>query len=533
MRKRKLTLFTFILVVLVAGGIGSLSFSKLESGGYSDPKSDSAKAATYLTDTFHINDPGVVLVLDAGRDIKDPQVTASATSLENLIKKEPGVSQTLSYWSAGSAPNLKSADGKAGFLFIYADKSDFGGISEIGSRIQAKYDGTFQNLKVYASGGGVITHAINNKISKDLALAEAISIPLVFILLLFVFGALVASAMPLVVGVSSILGAFFCIYLFTLFTSVSVFALNLITGLGLGLGIDYALLIVNRFREELHAGKSVDESVITTINTAGKTVFYSGLTVFVTLLALILFPLSFLKSFGYAGISVVALAVAGALIPLPAILAILGGKIDKGIIRKGAITPKEDGRWASTARFVMRRPIPIVLVSLIIISIFAAPVKSISFAQIDSRVLPSSDKAAISSQLIADRFPGQEGSPIEIIIPNGANDMTAVTDFTDKLKLVPGVLRVSQEQSAGSVMRITAIQSMPSRTIEAAKMIHEIRALQTPEGTLIGGPAADFTDSQDGIALLYLGRWVGLPLVFSFSFSFLLAQLFCRLKQLY
>jgi RND superfamily putative drug exporter len=137
-RKRKLTLFTFILVVLVAGGIGSLSFSKLESGGYSDPKSDSAKAAIYLTDTFHIKDPGVVLVLDAGRDINDPQVIASATSLESLIKKEPGVSQTLSYWSAGSAPNLKSADGKAGFLFIYADKSDFGGISEIGSRIQAK-----------------------------------------------------------------------------------------------------------------------------------------------------------------------------------------------------------------------------------------------------------------------------------------------------------------------------------------------------------------------------------------------------------
>jgi len=526
-RKRKLTLFTFILVVLVAGGIGSLSFSKLESGGYSDPKSDSAKAAIYLTDTFHIKDPGVVLVLDAGRDINDPQVIASATSLESLIKKEPGVSQTLSYWSAGSAPNLKSADGNAGFLFIYADTSDFGAISEIGSRIQAKYDGTFQNLKVYASGGGVITHAINHKISKDLALAEAISIPLVFILLLFVFGALVASAMPLVVGVSSILGAFFCIYLFTLFTSVSVFALNLITGLGLGLGIDYALLIVNRFREELHAGKSVDESVITTINTAGKTVFYSGLTVFVTLLALILFPLSFLKSFGYAGISVVALAVTGALIPLPAILAILGGKIDKGIIRKGAITPKEDGRWASTARFVMRRPIPIVLVSLIIISIFAAPIKSIAFAQIDSRVLPSSDKAAISSQLIADRFPGQEGSPIEIIIPNGANDMTAVTDFADKLKKIPGVLRVSQEQSAGSVMRITAIQSMPSRTIEAAKMIHEIRALETPEGTLIGGPAADFTDSQDGIAhaLPWALGWIALSvfiLIFIFTGSIIL-----------
>lgn len=526
-RRHKLTLFTFILVVLIAGGIGSLSFAKLESGGYSDPKSESAKAAHYLSDTFHVKDPGVVLVVDAGRKLNDSQVISEASALENLIKAEPGVAQTLSYWSAGGVPNLMSADEKAGFLFIYTTSTDFGSVSEIGKRIQAKYDGEFQSLKVYASGGGVVTNAINNRISKDLALAEAISIPLVFLLLVFVFGALVASAMPLVVGVSSILGAFFLIYLFTLFTSVSVYALNLITGLGLGLGIDYALLIVNRFREELHAGKSVEASVITTINTAGKTVFYSGLTVFVTLLALIMFPLAFLKSFGYAGISVVTLAVAGALIPLPAILVMIGRKIDKGVIRKSAITPREDGRWATTARFVMRRPVPIVLISLIVISILSAPIKGIAFAQIDSRVLPSSDKAAIASQLISNRFPGEEGSPIEIIIPNSANESEQIAKYLDQVKSVPGILRVNPAQNSGDVLRVTAIQSMPSRTTEAAGMIHAIRALQTPDGTLVGGPAADFTDSQDGIAhaLPWALGWISLSvfiLIFIFTGSIIL-----------
>ena len=526
-RRHKLTLFTFILIVLIAGGVGSLSFSKLESGGYSDPKSASAKAARYLTDTFHVKDPGVILIVDAGRDINDPDVISHALALEKLVKAEPGVAQTLSYWSAGATPNLKSADGNAAFLFIYTTTTDFGAVSEIGKRIQSKYDGTFQTLRVYASGGGVVTNAINSRISKDLALAEAISIPLVFILLIFVFGALVASAMPLVVGISSILGAFFLIYLFTLFTSVSVYALNLITGLGLGLGIDYALLIVNRFREELHAGKSVEESVITTINTAGKTVFYSGLTVFVTLLSLIMFPLAFLKSFGYAGISVVTLAVAGALIPLPAILVMTGRKIDKGVIRKSAITPREDGRWASTARFVMRRPVPIVLVSLIVISIFSVPIKNIAFAQIDSRVLPATDRAAVASQLISDRFPGEEGSPIEIIIPNSGGKMDEIGQYLNKVGKIAGVIRVNNPENSGDVLRITAIQSMPSRTTEAAKMIHALRALSTPEGTLIGGPAADFTDSQDGIAhaLPWALGWIALSvfiLIFIFTGSIIL-----------
>jgi len=145
--------------------------------------------------------------------------------------------------------------------------------------------------------------------------------------------------------------------------------------MGLGLGIDYALLMVNRFREELHHGKDVEEAIINTLKTAGKTVFYSGLTVFVTLLSLTFFPLSFLKSFGYAGVSVVALAVAGALFGLPPILAIIGPKVDKGVVRKSAITPKEDGRWAQTARMVMKRPVAVVLLALIMLGLFASPLK--------------------------------------------------------------------------------------------------------------------------------------------------------------
>jgi putative drug exporter of the RND superfamily len=529
-RRSKAVLIIFAVTILAAGGIGSLAFSKLDSGGYSDLSSDSAKAATYLTNKFGVVEPVAVLVVDTGdKAVDDPEIAQAAIALEKKIAQVPGISRTLSFWSAGGAPTMKSTDGKAAFLFAYANlkANDFDKLGNIGAQIQEEFDGANGVLTVYASGSGVITHAINHKIEKDLALAETIAIPLTFILLAFVFGALVASAMPLVVGVSAILGAFFIIYLITLFTNVSIFALNLITGLGLGLGIDYALLMVNRFREELHAGKSIEESIITTVNTAGKTVFYSGLTVLVTLSALLLFPLNFLKSFGYAGVSVVSLAVLGALIPLPALMAILGSKIDKGVVRKSGITPKEDGRWAHTARNVMRRPVPVVIGSLLVLGIFAAPVTNIAFAQVDSRVLPKSDRAAIGAAKILERFNGFEGSPIEVVIPNGVGRETQVNSYLAEVLKVGGIARVSPIETYGSDLRIQVIPSKASRSLAAEQIIHDIRAIPSPTGTLIGGAAADFTDSQDGIArtlpwaLGWIAFWV-MILIFIFTGSIIL-----------
>ena len=529
-RRSKVVLIIFTVAILTAGGVGSLAFGKLDSGGYSDLSSESAKAATYLTEKFGVVEPVAVLVIDTGaKPVDDPASAQAAMAVEKEIAGIKGISKTLSFWSTGGAPSMKAADGKAGFLFAYADLEvgDFDTLGKIGADIQKKFDGKRGDLTIYASGSGVITYAINHKIEKDLLLAESIAIPLTFLLLAFVFGALVASAMPLVVGVSAILGAFLMIYIFTLFTNVSIFALNLITGLGLGLGIDYALLMVNRFREELHAGKNVEDSIVATVNSAGKTVFYSGLTVLVTLSALIFFPLDFLKSFGYAGVSVVSLAVIGALIPLPAIMALLGHKIDKGVVRKSGITPKEDGRWAHTARNVMRRPVPVVIGSLLVLGILAAPVTNIAFAQVDSRVLPKSDPAAIGAAVILDRFNGFEGSPIEVVIPNGVGREVQVNEYLAEVAKVDGVARIAPTETYGNDLRIQVIPSKASRTLAAEKIIHDIRDIPRPTGTLIGGAAADFTDSQDGIAatlpiaLGWIAFWV-MILIFVFTGSIIL-----------
>ena len=527
-QRKKSFLLISIILAIAAGGIGSQVFTRFDSGGYSNPNSDSAQVWDYLKNTFETRDPSIVFAVNApGSNIDDPVIVESAKRLEGQIAQEPGVEKVLSYWSAGSNPTLRSNDGKSGLLFIYFKSTDFTSIDKAGGYFQGKYDGKFESLRIYTAGGGVFAHSINSRIQKDLKLSEAVSIPLTFILLLLVFGAMVASAMPLVIGIVAILGTFLALYLFTLVTDVSIFALNLTTGLGLGLGVDYALLMVNRFREELQRGKSNNEAVVAMMASAGKTVFFSGLTVVLTLVSLTFFPLNFLKSMGYAGASVVALAVVAALIPLPALLSIIGLRVNKGTIRKSALITHDDGRWSSVARFVMKRPIPIVLLSTVILGFFIAPLSAVKFSQVDSRVLPKDDRAYIASQFVTNNFPGQESNPIEIIFPNGASQSLDVANFAKKLENTKGIIRVGLPMTKGNVVRLIAVHSMPPRTPEAEDLIHRVRAIPAPPGTLVGGVAADYADSQGGIEskLPLVVGWIAITvllLLFAFTGSIIL-----------
>ena len=527
-RRRKAMVIMFIVSVLTAGTVGTMIFSRLDSGGYSNPNSDSYQVYNYLNKNLNVADPNIVVVVDSGNlPITDPTVAAKAQMLETEMAKAPGVTKVVSYWNTGGEKTLAASDGKAAYILVYGGGEAFTPESqEMGAYFQKNFDGKRDGLTLYSGGVGVVGNAINKKIADDLKIAEAISIPLTFILLVMVFGAMAASAMPLIVGVSAILGAFFLLYLISLVTSVSVYALNLTTGMGLGLGIDYALLIVNRFREELHRGKNVEDSIVDTMASAGKTVFYSGLTVLVTLLSLTFFPLPFLKSFGYAGVSVVAIAVAGALFGLPPILAMLGSRVNKGVVRKSAIEHKDEGRWAQTARLVMKRPVAVVLLSLIILGILTAPIKDIAFSQGDSRILPASNPAAVATAIQESRFESNIAT-IDIIVLDGAGRENQISSYIEEVKKVSEIVSVAAPKAIGNDIQITAYQSMLPRSPEAQKLIHELRDLSAPSGTLIGGVAADYTDTQDGIAEtlpLALG-WIAISvliLLFVFTGSIIL-----------
>jgi RND superfamily putative drug exporter len=527
-RRRKAMVILFIVSVLTAGTVGTMIFSRLDSGGYSNPNSDSYQVYNYLSKNLNVADPNVVVVVDSGNLlITDPTVATKAQKLEAEIANVPGVTKVVSYWNTGGEKTLSATDGKAAYILVYGGGEAFTPESqEMGAFFQKNFDGKRDGLTIYSGGVGVVGNAINKKIADDLKIAEAISIPLTFILLVMVFGAMAASAMPLIVGISAILGAFFLLYLISLVTSVSVYALNLTTGMGLGLGIDYALLIVNRFREELHRGKSVEDSIVDTMASAGKTVFYSGLTVLVTLFSLTFFPLPFLKSFGYAGVSVVAIAVAGALFGLPPILAMLGTRVDKGVVRKSAITHKDEGRWAQSARLVMKRPVAVVLISLIILGIMAAPIKNIAFSQGDARILPANNPAAVATAIQESRFESNIAT-IDIIVLDSAGKESEISSYIEKIKKVSGIVSVAAPQAIGNDIQITAYESMLPRSPEAQQLIHDLRDLPAPAGTLIGGVAADYTDTQDGIAEtlpLALG-WIAISvliLLFVFTGSIIL-----------
>jgi RND superfamily putative drug exporter len=466
-----------------------------------------------------------------------------ATQLTDDLLSVTGVEKVESYYSLGSPVSLRSDDGKATYFFVYLD--DDAKQSELGKKISAEFTGDYKGkASIYVAGFAAVTASINSAIEHDLAFAESIAIPITLVLLVFVFGSLVAAGLPMMIGGLAIVGSFFFVWLSAQFTDTSIFALNLITGMGLGLGIDYALLMVNRFREERAAGLSVDQAVIRTVETAGRTVLFSGLTVAIVLGSLFFFPQYFLKSFALGGVVVVALAVAGALLALPANLRLVGDGINKLRIIRRELTPKEAGGWGAIARFVMRRPVAVLLVTTIGLGGLVYLAKDAEFGQVDDRVLRQSDPVVIASNVIRERFSAREGAPIEIIMQGASQD--DVTDYVLELSELDHIVRVQSTSgiamegrlddgyavnfanyAAGDYQKIVAVHDIESRSSEGIELTRAIRAIDSNHEILIGGSAAVYTDSQAGIErqLPLVGGWIiawTLILLFLFTGSVLL-----------
>lgn len=492
-------------------------FGTLKSQGYDDLGSDSAAVDMILQDDFNATDASILLVIDTGKSVDDAASIIAADKIMQDVAAEDNVESVVSYWNSGNLSDFKSKDGNAGLVLVYFD-------SEISDEeaaatalnLQTKYDQTQSDTRTYVGGIEVLYNSINTQIEDDLKKAELIAVPLNIVMLLIVFGAAVAAGLPMIVALGSITGSFFVLYILTQFTDVSIFALNLITGLGLGLGIDYALLIVNRFREELARTNDVTASITRTVATAGKTVFISGITVALVLASMLLFPQYFLKSFAYAGVSVVLFAVLASVVALPAVLAMLGHRVDKGKIRRGELQPKETGAWSWLAANVMKRPVIIATGTITILLALASPALNANFSQVDDRVLPASNPAAIASDQLRIRFENQV--PIEILLPIAtsaqkvseyalvlASDVNVDRVLTSN-SLIQGdvVTDLQPEQGVApstSYHRITVYSNVESRNKNAQELISRLRDIATPvEGVLIGGQAAIFTDSQNGIS---------------------------------
>ena len=541
----KTALFGFIALVAVLTGLGVQSFGHLQAGGYENPSSDSTKVTQLLSSEFKQNIPEIVAVVDFGADATDPNSADIASRLTTKFKRIDGVAKVTSFYSLGQPASLLSKDGEAVYFFVELKKDAVD--ADVAGTFEKNFAHGFEGAKVYLSGAAIITSEINGTISKDLTAAESVAVPLVIVLLLFVFGSLVASGLPLLVAGLSIGGSLFFVWLSTQFGDTSVFAVNLITAMGLGLGIDYALLMVNRFREERKRGHDVDKAVANTIATAGRTVLFSGLTVSIVTGAMWFFPQTFLHSLAIGGVAVVFMAVAAALIPLPALLRLLGDRINKGKVLKGDLAPKDSGLWSNVSRFVMKYPVPILLASILGLGSLFTLSFGASFSQVDDRILPKDSRAVIASNQVRERFNGREGSPMEIIVKGGNDD--AVLDYALKLSELNHVERVQfaggiatdnsldsgyapyfANYVSGHYQRIVVIyNNVEPRSPQGQDFTIASRALSHPglDDVLIGGSAAIYTDAQQGIEfnLLPAVIWIVLAtliLLFLFTGSVIL-----------
>ena len=488
-------------LVMVACGIFGIPVAKsLSAGGFQDPTSESAQATQLLVDKFGQGDMELVIsVTDDGAadGAQSPAARAVATDIAAQLQASPYVGQLTSAWTApqSAAPALVSKDGKTGLIVAGITGGESGAqkhAKELTDRLVHDRDG----VTVRAGGVAMTYVQINGQSEKDLLMMESIAIPLSFVVLVWVFGGLMAAALPLVVGMFAILGSMAVLRGITLFTDVSIFALNLSIAMGLALAIDYTLLIISRYRDELAEGADRERALIRTLTTAGRTVLFSALTVALSMVAMVLFPMYFLKSFAYAGIAVVAFAAVAAIVVAPAAIVLLGDRLDSLDTRRlfrfllsrpePERKPIEQMFWYRSTKFVMRRSIPIGLAIVALLLLLGAPFLSIKWGFPDDRVLPQSLSAREVGDELRNDFTVDSSNNVTVVIPDAAGVPPSELDrYAAALSRVPDVSSVSAPGG-------TFVDGTPAGPPSAAAGIKDGSAFLT-----VGSTAPLFTDASE------------------------------------
>ena len=444
-RRRKGVLAGSTLLLVVAIVLSGGAFSVLQGGGFDDPNSESVRGEALLETELGRVEPAAVLVIDAGTPIDgtalDSDVEAVVSQLDASISATPGVIDVSTWWELGQPDALRSVDGEAALAFVTVDPAlSEDDVDQLMYDIRDTY-GDFEGLEIGLAGGAPVFAAVNEQVADDLAIAQLIAIPITLVLLLVIFRGLVAASFPLLIGVGSIFGTLFVLYVIGSITDVSIYAINLTTALGLGLGIDFSLFMVSRFREELDNGLSVEDAVVRTVETSGRTITFSGLTTMLSLTALIVFPLFFLRSFAYAGAATVALATAAAVITLPALLAVTGHRINSLAVRKPAAPAGENGRLARLARGVMKRPATVTVAVVVLLLLVGAPFLRAEFGTPDHRVLPEGTWAREANEDLRNDFATVESNAFDVVSPISLDDAGA-SDVAVTMSLLDDVARV-------------------------------------------------------------------------------------------
>jgi putative drug exporter of the RND superfamily len=547
----RLVLGAALLVAVAAAVFGLPVTTHLAAGGQQDPTSESARVAQILVEKFGISDQSLVLMLSSDEGAKTTVVARVAGELEGELRRSGVVLNLASAWNAppSVAAELFSKDGKSGMIVagLIGGEND---AQKHAARLIKSLGHDRDGVSVRAGGMATVYSQITRQTERDLMTMELIAVPVTFVALVSIFGGLNAALLPLVMGLFSILGSMSVLRALTYFTDVSVFSLNLTIAMGLGLAIDYSLLIINRYREEVAAGLPREDALVLTMRTSGRTVLFAALTVALALVSLVLFPMYFLRSFAYAGVGVVAMGAVAALLIVPAVITLLGDRIDalnivtltRRIVRRPEPVPMaiSETFWYRTAKRVMAHAVPIAVAIVAVLLFLGWPFLGVKLGFPDDRTLPASASARQVGDELRANFNNDDATNLSIIVEHVTGPARQLDGYAADLSHVRDVATVSaptgtyvKGNKVGPATMHTGIKddtalftvqtTAGEYTAAAKRQLDALHAIPAPGGTnaLIGGGAQLNRDAVNGI-LSRLPWVLGIIATVTFALLFML-----------
>ena len=499
-RRRRRFLWGSLVVVLAAGFFGGPVFGLLDSGDdFDDPQAEAVRAGVDIERATGAGaSPDMVALVRLGAPVDSAQAQEKLARVTTAFR-DRGMANVTRYERGGDRA-LVSKDGRSTYVVATFRTEANGTLERVQDRLE-RIPG------VTVGGGELAGEQVGEQVSEDIARAELLAFPILFLLSFFVFRSLVAALLPLAVGGATIMLSFLGMRIVNgAIEPMSIYALNLITGLGLGLAIDYSLFMVSRFREELERGLEPAQALRRTMATAGRTVLFSSITVAAALAALLVFPLRFLYSMGVGGVICALMAALVSLTLLPAILVALGPRVN-------ALSPKRfqaalhrdasgerGGFWYRLSHLVMRRPVPIAIGASTLLIVLGIPFLAVKFTGVDASVLPSDRSARVVDTALTTEFPPSRTSPIYIAARGGEGDRAEIERYAERLGALPGVVGAPRVQQADGLYRIDLVARGRALDEQAKELVRDVRAVDAPVPVRVGGQTAGFLDQQKALS---------------------------------
>ncbi|GAB4586782.1 MMPL family transporter [Nocardia sp. IFM 10818] len=496
-RAPKLVLIVVGVAFLLCGALGAGVASKLTNGGFVGTESESARVAEMLERDYGMSGMQLVLAVESAGGAQSAASTARGRAIAETLKGDGRVSQVVSPWTEPQlAGTLISRDGDIGLIVatVRGDENHAPATAnELARELDSAYGEQSDGVTVRAGGQAMVWHETGAQTQRDLMIAEAIALPLTFLLLMWFLRSAVAAAIPFLTGVVAIVGSTAILYALTFVVELSVFALNIVTAIGLALAIDYSLLIIGRYREEIATGRERAAALTIAARRGGRAVAFSGITVGIALIGMSFFPLNFLRSLAFAGLAVVILSIVLALTLVPALLALLGERLNRKPLREAEPVP--ESRLYRIARTVQRRPALCALPVIALLLMLGAPILGLKISLPDDRVLPETLPSRQVGDLLRDRFDGNTTGAVHILVTEPAE----VGAYAAALATVPNVRGVTAETASGTT-HLTVASALDPYSEAGQRQLDALRAVEAPAPVLFGGLAQQTADSAAGIA---------------------------------